>query len=391
MNARAEVGSLRPSGDGVHRHAGDVFSCDRRQDFVPTVIRTHRGGRWRRVDRRKNAGEWAKFVHRAEMLVFDVDDGQEGGPGIVTGVIPTVQDAAARLAALAPTPGMATIAEIGADCGWTAALLAHHLQGGRVVTLADTDRLADVARQGLEHYPRVQVVSGAETGALGPVGSFDGLLSHRAVSRVPWGWVTRVRPGGRLCLPVRTGLGGASTLLTLRVAGDGLSASGRFLAGPAPQVLWLREQRPGEGTRIESQKSPRASAALGSTRVPLWPAARLFAGLLHPDLRMHLVQGTEHFEGDVADRLRIHDHQASRAVIFLCDPGSVYEWGPRDLGTVLFDALAQWHAAGEPKLGQLGVTITETEHTLWLGAPDGPSWRLPDHHAPADGAERHAT
>ncbi|WP_229877802.1 methyltransferase [Streptomyces bluensis] len=324
------------------------------------------------------------------MVVFDIDDGQDGGPGIVTGVIPAGQDAAARLAALAPTPGMA-IAEIGADCGWTAALLDHHLRGGRVVTVADTERLAGVARQGLEHYPQVQVVCGLEARALGPAGSFDGLLSHRAVSRVPWEWVTQVRPGGQLCLPVRTGLGGSSTLLTLRVARDGLSACGRFLAGPAPQTLWLREQRPGEGALIESQESPRPSAAPGSTQAPLRPAARLFAGLLSPDLRMQVVRGTEQLEGEVADRLRIHDHQASRAVVFLCGPGSIYEWGPRDLGAVLFDAIAQWHAAGEPALQQLGVTITESEHTLWLGAPDGPSWRLPDVHTLADGAEHHAT
>ncbi|MEU9288764.1 methyltransferase [Streptomyces sp. NPDC048275] len=390
MKTHVEAGSLRPSSGGVHQHGGDGFTCDRRQDFAPAVIRTHRGGRWRRVDRRKNAGEWGKFVHRAEMVVLDIDDGQEGGPGIVTGVIPAEQDVAARLAALAPAPGMA-IAEIGADCGWTAALLDHHLQGGRVVTVADTERLADVARQGLERYPQVQVLRGLEAGALGPAGSFDGLLSHRAVSRVPWGWVTRVRPGGRLCLPLRTGLGGSSTLLTLRVARDGLSASGRFLAGPAPQALWLREQRPGEGTPIDSQESPRASAAQGATRAPLWPAARLFAGLLRPDLRMQVVRGTAQFEGEVADRLRIHDHQASRAVVFLCGPGSVYEWGPRHLGTVLFDALTQWHAAGEPELQQLGVTITETEHTLWLGAPDGPSWHLPAVPTPTDGAEHHAT
>ncbi|CCK32129.1 hypothetical protein BN159_7750 [Streptomyces davaonensis JCM 4913] len=391
MNAPAEVGSLRPSADGPRQHVGDAFSCDRRQDFAPAVIRTHRGGRWRRVDRTKNAGEWGKFVHRDEMLVFDVDDGQEGGPGIVTGAIPTVQDVAARLAAFAPAPGMAAVAEVGADCGWTAALLSHHVQGGRVVTLADTERLADVARQHLQRYSQVQVVSGAGTVALGPVASFDGLLSHRAVRRVPWEWITLVRPGGQLCVPVRTGLSGSGTLLALRVARDGLSATGRFLAGPSMQALWLREQRPGEGTLIDSPKAPRASAARGSTRAPLWPAARLFAGLLHPDLRMQLVRGTAQFEAEVADRLRLHDHQASRAVIFLWDPGSVYEWGPRDLGTVLFDALAQWHAAGEPKLGQMGVTITESEHTLWLGAPDGPSWRLPHLHRFGGGAEHHAS
>ncbi|MHC3474890.1 protein-L-isoaspartate O-methyltransferase family protein [Streptomyces sp. 7R007] len=353
------------------------------------MIRTHRGGRWRRVDRTKNAGEWGKFVHRDEVLVFDVDDGQEGGPGVVTGTMPTVQDVAARLTAFAPAPGMAAV-EIGTDCGWTAALLDHHLPGGRVVTRADTDRLADLARKHLEHYPRVQVVSAAQTEALGPAGSFDGLLSHRAVRRVPWQWVTLVRPGGRLCLPVRTALGAPGTLLTLRVARDGRSAHGRFLAGPVVQALWLREQRPGAGTRVDAPQTPRASAACGLTRVSLWPAARVFAGLLHPDLRMELVRGTAQFEGDVADRLRLHDHRASRAVIFLSDPGCVYEWGPRALGTVLRDALTQWHAAGEPVLEQMGMTITETEHTLWLGAPDGPCWRLPDLRTLDDGTEHHA-
>jgi protein-L-isoaspartate O-methyltransferase len=341
------------------------------------------------VDRSKNAGEWAKFVHRSEMLVFDVDDGGEGGPGIVTGVIPSKEDATARLAALAPVPGTA-VAEIGTDCGWTAASLAHLLPGSQVVTVADTERLAEIARQRLRPYPRVRVVSGSRAGVLGPAGSFHGLLSHRAVRRVPWEWVTRVRPGGRLCLPVRTALGGSSTLLVLTVARDGASASGRFHAGPAPQTVWLREQRPGEGISVESQGSPRASEALDARGAHVRTAARLFAGLLRPDLRMQVVRGVAQLEGDVADRLRIHDHQASRAVVFLHSP-RIYEWGPRDLGSDLFDALGQWHAAGEPEVEQLGVTITETEHTLWLGAPDGPSWRLPELHTIAGEVERHAT
>ncbi|MEU9404109.1 methyltransferase [Streptomyces sp. NPDC048281] len=328
------------------------------------------------MDRSKNAGEWAKFVHRSEMLVFDVDDGGEGGPGIVTGVIPSKEDVAARLAALAPVPGTA-IAEIGTDCGWTAALLEHRLQGGQVVTVADTERLAEIARQRLRPYPRVRVVSGPEAGVLAPAGAFHGLLSHRAVGRVPWEWVTGVRPGGRLCLPVRTALGGSSTLLVLSVARDGASASGRFLAGPAPQTVWLREHRPGEGSPVEAQGSPRASEAPGTRGAHVRSAARLFAGLLRPDLRMQMVRGVAQLEGNVADRLRIHDHQGSRAVIFLQSPW-IYEWGPRDLGSDLFDALGQWKAAGEPEVEQLGVTITETEHTLWLGAPDGPSWRLPE-------------
>lgn len=388
MNARVEAGSQRPGSGHVHQQAGDVFTCDRRQDFVPNVIRTHRGGRWRRVDRSKNAGEWAKFVHRSEMLVFDVDDGGEGGPGIVTGVIPSKEDATARLAAFAPVPGTA-VAEIGTDCGWTAAALEHLLQGGQVVTVADTERLAEIARQRLRPYPRVRVVSGSEAGVLGPAGAFHGLLSHRAVRRVPWEWVTRVRPGGRLCLPVRTALGGSSTLLVLTVARDGASASGRFHAGPAPQTMWFREHRPGEGTSVESQGSPRASETLdarGRTYGPRPGCSPACSALT--------------FGCRSCAALRSSKATLPTACVFMTtrrrgqwssSTPRIYEWGPRDLGSDLFDALGQWHAVGEPEVEQLGVTITETEHTLWLGAPDGPSWRLPELHTITGEVERHAT
>ncbi len=151
MSARAEATGPRPGHGGLHQQGAELFACDRRQDFTPLVIRTRRGGRWRKVDRRKNAGEWGKFAHRPETVVFDIDDGEEGGPGLVTGLIPTAADAAQRLAVLAPTPGM-TVAEIGTDSGWTAALLDHRFQGGRVVTLADTERLAAVARRPV-HLP----------------------------------------------------------------------------------------------------------------------------------------------------------------------------------------------------------------------------------------------
>lgn len=338
--------------------------------------------------RRQTSG--GKISRYADAVVFDLDDGKEHGPGIITGVIPTEHEAAARLDALAPARRM-SIAEIGTDTGWTAALLDHLLQGGHIVTAADTERLADVARQSLAHYPRVRVVCGPSADALGPPGSFDGLISHRAVARVPWEWVNRVRPGGRLCLPVLTGLGDASTLLALEVAQDGCSASGRFMPGPDQQTLWLREQRPGKRNRIDPQQNPRVSQAPSTTPLRLQPGMRVFAGLLQPGLHMELVRGTATLEGKAADRIRLHDHRASRALLFLNGDRAVNEWGPRDLGTDLLDAIAQWHAAGEPELQQLGLTITESEHTLWLGAPDGPSWPLPGLNTPTSRTTHHAT
>ncbi|CAL9453238.1 Protein-L-isoaspartate O-methyltransferase [Streptomyces sp. enrichment culture] len=377
MNARQDQTQSPPA--RLHPHTGNGVRRARRRDFVPDVIRVHRSQRWRRVDRRKNAGEWGKAVHSGSVVVFDVDDGKDAGPGLLTGIVATEEDVAARLAALAPAPGM-SIAEIGTDSGWTAALLDHRLRGGRVVTLADTGRLATIARDQVAPFPRIRVTHEADV--LQAAGPFHGLLSHRAVCRIPWEWISAVRPGGRVCVPVRTRLGGPSTLLVLTVARDGQSATGRFREGPVLQTLWLRSHRPGGATPVAPQDSPRLSQDLPLVQAPLAQAARLFAGLLRPDLHLQVVRGDAFLEGRVADRLRLHDQHRSRAVV-LIQPRHTYEWGPRSLGTYLVDALAQWHTAGQPTAGHLGLTVTPARHTLWLGSPDGPSWPLPHLRTPA--------
>ncbi|MEV8605613.1 methyltransferase [Streptomyces griseoviridis] len=362
--------SVRGTERSPHRHAGESFACEMRQCFVPDVIRVCRSGRWRRVDRRQKAGEWGKFVHGSGHLVYDIDDGRDAGPGVPTGIVPSEEDVANRLRALALAPGM-NIAEVGTDTGWTAALLDHRLRGGKVVTVADSERLAQLAQERLHRYPRVHVIQKA---ALFP-DSFHRLLSHRAVCRVPWEWVRAVRPGGRLVVPVLTSLGGPSTLLVLTVAEDGRRATGRFQTGPVPAVLWLRAQRPGEGEPVDSREVPRRSSTRRAETYLQQPC-RLFCGLLRPDLAMTVERGTPSLDGAAADRLRLHDHQRSRAVVLL-GPQYLYEWGPRDLGAGLAGALDQWHDAGEPTVGQLGLTVTEASHTLWVGTPAGPSWALP--------------
>ncbi|BCL28575.1 hypothetical protein GCM10017557_34340 [Streptomyces aurantiacus] len=70
---------------------------------------------------------------------------------------------------------------------------------------------------------------------------------------------------------------------------------------------------------------------------------------------------------------------------------SINEGAPRIPDTVSFGVLTEWHAAGKLGLQQLAMTITETEHPLWLGAPDDPARYMPGIHTPFGGAEHHAT
>ncbi|MEU5698601.1 hypothetical protein [Streptomyces aurantiacus] len=70
---------------------------------------------------------------------------------------------------------------------------------------------------------------------------------------------------------------------------------------------------------------------------------------------------------------------------------SINEGVPRIPDAVSFGVLTEWHAAGKLGLQQLAMTIMETEHPLWLGAPDDPVRYTPGIHKPFGGAERHAT
>ncbi|WP_330175427.1 hypothetical protein OG875_19035 [Streptomyces sp. NBC_01498] len=59
------------------------------------------------------------------------------------------------------------------------------------------------------------------------------------------------------------------------------------------------------------------------------------------------------------------------------DGWSVHQSGPLRLWDQVETALLSWRAAGAPDQTAFGMTVTTATQTVWLGAPDGPSWRLP--------------
>jgi hypothetical protein len=56
---------------------------------------------------------------------------------------------------------------------------------------------------------------------------------------------------------------------------------------------------------------------------------------------------------------------------------NVRQHGPLRLWDAVEDSILTWQAAGSPHQSAFGLTVTREGQRVWLGDPDGPSWRLP--------------
>jgi protein-L-isoaspartate(D-aspartate) O-methyltransferase len=136
---------------------------------------------------------------------------------------PTIM--AVMLEQLGVQPGQRVL-EIGAGTGYNAALLAHLVgETGQVVTMDIDDDIVQAARRNLlaAGFERVQVISG--DGALGHAAGapYDRIILTVGAWDVAPAWWDRLRPGGRLVLPLA--LRGPETLARHRLRSGGRSSS----------------------------------------------------------------------------------------------------------------------------------------------------------------------
>lgn len=52
--------------------------------------------------------------------------------------------------------------------------------------------------------------------------------------------------------------------------------------------------------------------------------------------------------------------------------------GPERLWDAVEQSIAVWRHEGAPPQTEFGLTITPARHQVWLGAPEGRTWDLPD-------------
>jgi len=104
-------------------------------------------------------------------------------------------------------PGM-TVYHVGAGTGYYTAVLAHIVgPEGRVIGIEVDPALARTARAALATVDQVDLVHG--TAATYDPGPVDAVLSSAGVTHPPPSWVARLRPHGRMLLPLTFSLPGS--------------------------------------------------------------------------------------------------------------------------------------------------------------------------------------
>ncbi|MDQ1019436.1 methyltransferase domain-containing protein [Streptomyces afghaniensis] len=224
----------------------EAFAAVPRHLFVPYYYVGVAGGyerRWGESPDPRARERWIRGAYEDTPLATRLRDGEL----LSSSSQPSLM--ADMLAALCVQDGN-TVLEIGAGTGYNAALLAHRLGDDRITTVDLDPEITESARRHLAaagYHPVVVTGDGAR--GVPERAPFDRIIATCALSTVPRAWLAQSRPGGRILMPLATGL----MALTVTDAGH---AEGRFLHTPAYFVPLRGGSRPG-GEPLQLSGVPR--------------------------------------------------------------------------------------------------------------------------------------
>ncbi|CAM5424665.1 Protein-L-isoaspartate O-methyltransferase OS=Streptomyces violarus OX=67380 GN=FHS41_003687 PE=3 SV=1 [Streptomyces violarus] len=237
----------------------EAFAAVPRHLFVPYYYVGVAGGyerRWGESPDPQARERWLRGAYEDTPLATRLRDGEL----LSSSSQPSLM--ADMLAALRVEDGH-TVLEIGAGTGYNAALLAHRLGDDKVTTVDLDPEITESARRHLAaagYHPVVVTGDGAR--GVPERAPFDRIIATCALSTVPRAWLAQSRPGGRILLPLATGL----VVLTVRDAGH---AEGRFLHTPAYFVPLRGGSRPGASR--SNWAAYRAGPGRTTCSVSCWP------------------------------------------------------------------------------------------------------------------------
>ncbi|SDK98558.1 methyltransferase domain-containing protein [Streptomyces indicus] len=290
----------------------EAFAAVPRHLFVPYYYASVTGGYerlWGEDPSEARRERWLKGVYSDAALATRVRDGDL----VSSSSQPSLM--ARMLGELDVREGHKVL-EIGAGTGYNAALLAHRLGDGLVVTVDLEPEITEAARRHLERAGyRPTVVTGDGARGCAAHAPYDRIIATCTLATVPRAWLEQCRPGARILAPL------ASGLITLDVQ-DAAHAEGRFLHTAAYFVPLRGDTRGGDepGRARYASSLPRRITQNELFRFLL----ELTSGALDPE-----------------------------------------------------EAFALWRREGRPARERFGVTVAGDEVWAWLDDPDGPyAWPL---------------
>lgn len=339
--------------------------------FLDTALYQPDGLRWKPV-RRAETGEeeWMRMVHSDRTWVTQVDEVDAGSAtGAVSGAptsSSTLPSLVVRTLQAAQLRGGEKVLETGTGTGYSTAILCHRL-GQENITSIECD--PGVAQRAADHLrasgytPTLAVGDGLHGHQ--PGAEYDAIVATFSVRSIPPSWLWQIRDGGSITATL-SGWMLASGLIRLTLDEEGV-AHGRFTGETASYMLARAHERPPRPTfyRHPGRVRPtRVDPGLLQT-----PAGHFVAQLAAPSaelvhsgdavILLDVATGSQAWTEPDATGWRVHQN------------------GPMRLWDQAETALEKWQQAGAPDQSAFGLTATAQDQTVWLGSPDGPSWRLP--------------
>ncbi len=321
-----------------------------RHIFVPSFYRQTPTSQ-RLIDA-SNLDEWLAGVYDDALLLIRPDASSSS-------TVPSLM--AVMLEALNPNEGDQVL-EIGTGSGYNAALLCHRLEGEKVTTLdIDPDLVDEAQARLMEAGYQPTVVVGDGVAGWADNAPYDRLIATCAVEAIPPGWLAQVRHGGRLVVPVATGVA------VLTVNGPE-AATGRFL----PEAAYFMPLRADNEivdiseilTTIAESNAPTRSTDTG---VDVWlgDGFQFLLALAVPGLR--------YLTNDPASGAAIFSHPDGSWAQLL--DGQVTQGGSRNLWDAVEKAHRQWEDLDHPSRERFTIAVTGAQRYIRLDGTEL-TWQL---------------
>ncbi|MFF4604292.1 methyltransferase domain-containing protein [Streptomyces sp. NPDC001339] len=350
-----------------------------RHPFVPVFYRRD-GERfipWRITD--SDADAWLNSVYADDSLITEVDGvhAEDAAPEGLTG-IPTSSSTAPSLMAdmldaLDVNEGD-EVYEAGTGTGYNAGVLSFLVGDKHVTTIDRSEPLTAKAHARLNAIGLAPLVIRGDGARDFPADArYDRIIATASVRRIPPEWLTRLRPGGIMVVPLKGTLAGGMVARLTKLP-DG-SATGYILHTPAAFMPLLSDSEAPAQVPVVPD-GPCADSGLSARVLDDWSFS-FFA-------QLHMPPGLVRSYGRNADGLHVTtlydpaDGSATRIDDMPEGPPLVTSTGARDLWQPIETAHQLWQRLNRPRREWFTIEATAKEQTVRYTAPGGQvhRWRL---------------